>query len=294
MGAASAPAAVDLDPAALVEWVDGAERPVAGKPGQPTPFQFQDGRIETPGLTFGESAVPGVRHLRVGFRAPVTVGTVLVRGGGRLSVLRPAVAYPGDPARDQDWLPAERLVGTGAGVTSRDPVGRDELAAWVLPPGTATRALRFSHVAAASDPRYGGWVGGAVVLPERLANVAPQAVASAAERDETAGLVNNAKAEQWDAWDNGKEGRAQPVTADRPERLTLTWPRPVPLAGLQAVWAGFGAAEVDAYAGPPDRHPRDAAEADWRPVGRFDGLRTGYPTAFRPNALTFDRLVTTR
>ena len=94
----------------------------------------------------------------------------MVRGGGRLSVLKPGAAYPGGLTREEDWLPAERLKD---GAVSHDEVERDEYALWTLPPGTTTRALRFTHSSQPSDTKYAGWLGGALVLAERLANIAP-------------------------------------------------------------------------------------------------------------------------
>ena len=289
-------ALTDLDAASVAEWVDGFEKPIAGKPGQKPVVWTRDDRIELGGVTFGESAKPGPRHLRIGFRAPVKVGTVLTRGGGRLSVLkadadRPGASDRGVLDRDSDWVTAERVKGSAV---VGDEASRDELVAWVLPPETSTRALRFTHVADASDPKYGGWLGGALLLPDRLANVAPQAVATAGSHDEQAALLNNGLAEQWNAWDNGKEGGSQAVSAEHPEWVMLTWPRLVPLVGLQAVWAGFGSADVQAYAGPADRHPKEAADADWKSVGHFDHLENGYPINFWPSALPFGQTVTTR
>ena len=57
--------------------------------------------------------IPGPRHLRIGFKTPIVVGTVIVRGGGQLSMLRPTAPYPGDLADDSQWAPAECRRTTG-------------------------------------------------------------------------------------------------------------------------------------------------------------------------------------
>lgn len=54
-------------------------------------------------------------------------------------------------------------------------VGADGFALWVLPPGTMTRALRFTHTAQPTDKLYAGALGGVLVLAERVANLAPRA-----------------------------------------------------------------------------------------------------------------------
>ena len=97
---------------------------------------------EWDGVDFGESKQPGVRHLRIGFKTPLAIGSILVRGGGWLSVLRPTAAYPGDLADDAQWMPAERLKG---GQISSDEVGHEEFAVWVLPPKTVTCARSDSR-----------------------------------------------------------------------------------------------------------------------------------------------------
>src|SRR5207249_2684146 len=113
------------------------------------------------GVKFGEGRELGLRHLHIGFVQPIATGSVLVRGGGALSVLKANAAYPGDLADDSQWQPAERLTGDAA---SHAEVDNGGVALWVLPPGTQTRALRFSHVPAPGDREMAGWLGGVWVL----------------------------------------------------------------------------------------------------------------------------------
>jgi hypothetical protein len=289
----TAVAAEDLDPAAYAVWSEGTETPVVAAAASKGIVWTRTTIPDWTGVAFADGGKPGPRHLRVGFKRAVPVGTVLVRGGGSLSVLKAAAAYPGKLDDPADWIPAERLKG---GRVSADEAGREDFAVWVLPPGTSTRALRFTHVAAASDNKYGGWVGGAVVLPARLAEVGTQATAATDSRNEEAARINNGTNDgTWKAWDNGKDGReGAPVSPQRPEHVMLFWPREVPLRGLCALWAGFGAADVQVYAGPADRHPREGAEADWTTVATFDGIENQYPRNLGPNWMDLGRTVATR
>lgn len=292
-GAFGTPLAADnLDPAAFCEWVDGAERPLDVKDGPRHVVWTQTTAPEWDGVRFGDSKQAGVRHLRIAWKAPLAVGSVLVRAGGRLSVLKPGAAYPGNLADDAQWIPAVRLAGREV---TRKEAGREEYALWVLPPGTTTRALRFTHDAAATDREYAGWLGGAALLTGRYANMAPQAFASARANSEKAGRINDGTNNgTWNAWDNGKEGADEVVSPEHPEWVILTWPKPVSLAGLAGLWAGFGAADAQAYIGPADRHPRDATDADWQTIRSFQGMDSQYPRSLGVNWMDFGQAVTTR
>lgn len=124
-------------------------------------------------MTFGDSKSPGARHLRIGFREAVPVGSVVVRGGGTLSVLKADAVYPDDLNDDSQWIPARRLVDAEP---TRNPiletrVGRaiqQGVGLWTLPPGVKTRAIRFTHVAQPADESYAGRLGGVMVLTDRL------------------------------------------------------------------------------------------------------------------------------
>ncbi|HEY2343561.1 MAG TPA: hypothetical protein VGH90_11045, partial [Chthoniobacteraceae bacterium] len=142
---------------------------------------------------------------------------------------------------------------------------------------------------------YAGWLGGAFILADRLVNIAPQALVAASAREEAAGKVNdNSSNKTWQVWDNGKDGSATPITPEHPEWLMFVWPRPVALRGLDALWAGFASAEVQAYRGPEGKHPREAAEGDWKTIKSYSGLENGYPLNLWPNWMDFGETVTTR
>ena len=272
-------AADNLDPSAFAAWVDGKESPMPQNDGPRHCFWTRTTHPEWDGVDFGESKQPGVRHLRIGFKTPTTIGAVLVRGGGRLSVLRPTATYPGDLADDTQWSPAERIKD---GKISNDEVGREEFAVWVLPPKCAVRALRFTHVASPTETTYHGWLGGAFVLGSRMFNAAASAsVATGSHNDAAARLNDESNNGTWNAWDNGADGGPRMVSSQHPEWVLMTWPHEQRLLGVNLLWAGFSAAEVQTYIGPADRHPREATEADWRTVVHSDKIEKLVSAAIR-------------
>ncbi|HEV7866996.1 MAG TPA: hypothetical protein VGO90_04905 [Chthoniobacteraceae bacterium] len=287
-----------LDASAFAEWVDGAEKSISARGGDKAHtatwvIWTKTTQVGHSGVSFGDSKTSGRRHLRIGFHTAIPVGSVLVKGGGQLSVLKAAAAYPGNLGDESAWQAAQRLADGKS--TSEEVRERSEFAVWVLPAGTHTRALRFTHTAAPADKEYAGSLAGAFVLSERVTNIAPQALTATSSRNEAAHLVNNRNDDGlWKAWDNGKEGGEQVVSPERPEWITLTWPRAVSLRGLNALWAGFGAGEVQVFNGPASRHPREAAESDWKTIGSFGQVDHQYPRTLGVNWFEFPRPVTTR
>ncbi len=292
-----------IDNVASAEWVDNAERPLAN----PTALrQIVWTQATAPGggaLTYGASPQPGVRHLRLGFTSPVVVGTVLVRGGGQLSVLRPDAAYPGNLADETQWLPAQRLVSPGNG----QPVAPDSAAAepasvevdagsyalWILPPGTRTRALRFTHTALATDSKFEGSLGGVYLVSGRFANLAPQAVVVPSANESAASRLTDEKYNDWRAWDNGPDFR-HPVTETTPEFVFLTWPQPVSLRGIALLWAGFNRYDVQTLTGPDSLTAQAAPESAWHPVGRPAEISNQYPRPLGVDWLDFGKTIQTR
>jgi hypothetical protein len=281
-----------LDPGAFAEWVDGTEKSITLQKGPSHVVWTQSTAPEWDGVNFGESKNSGPRHLRLGWNPPVTVGSALVRGGGQLSVLKATASYPGRLDNEVDWLPAQRLKD---GQLSRDEVTKEEYAIWILPPGTTTRALRFTHTSALIDKSYAGWLGSAFVLTERWVNAAAHATASASGNNDKANKLNNSSNDgTWSAWDNAPETNAPVISVEHPAWMTLTWPQPVKLRGLNALWAGFSAADVLAFTGSVDKHPRDASDTDWQLLRSYDKIDNQYPRALGVNWLDFGREVTTR
>ncbi len=286
---ATAVKAADLDPAAFADSVNGLARPMPQKDGPRHVVWTRDTAPEWDGAAFGDSKIPGPRHLRIGFTSPLLVGAVLVRGGGQLDALRPDAAYPGDPADATQWVPAQRLV---KGRIDDDEVSQEEYAVWGFPKTLMTRALRFTHTARPADTAYAGWLGGVYVLADRLSNVAPQALVRTDVNSESAVRINDQTNNFcWNAWDNGPEGQSQVVSPEHPVDVVLAWPREVSLCGLNALWAGFAAADVQIYRGPVARPPREATEADWQTIKTFDKIQNQYPRALGVNGMGFDRTV---
>jgi hypothetical protein len=282
----------DIDPSSFAEWSDGKEAVVEVRGGQEKVLWTDSSASDWGGVPFGANTTPGVRHLRLAWKNAVPSCTVLIRGGGSLSVLKSDATYPGDLSDDSQWLAAERI--TSAGISTGEVV-EDEYAVWILPPGTRTRALRFTHLAAASDPSYEGRVGGVLVLAGRYTNIAPQAIANASTQAGKADLINNSSNDgMWKTWRNGDEGAAQPVSSEHPEWLQLTWAGKIPLAALATCWTGFEAADLQIYTGPDSRHPREALESDWKTVDSRADLRSSYPHELAPEWFSVPKEIQTR
>jgi hypothetical protein len=282
----------DLDAAAFSEWFDG--RLVALKAerltdGGSAPVWTSDAQAGWTGIEFGDSKKPGARHLRIGFTRAIPVGTVVARGGD-LSVLKAGAAYPGDPADDAQWLPAQRITAAGLATTSH----QQELVTWVLPPGTSTRSLRFTHVAQPTDRRYNGWLGGVWILPERHANLAPSAVAFASGNSDLASRLNDQRDNGWETWDNGEHGQERVVSAESPAWVMLAWPQARTIAGLVGLGVGASRIEAQVCTAPADRHPNQADEGQWRTVVPATEADPLYPKPIAPIVLAFPAPETTR
>lgn len=288
---------VDLD--SYKESLDGKEQKVTGrdeKSVQPQWVLWADKNI--PGYTgvyYGISKKLGWRHLRIGFLQPIAIGTVLVEGGGTLSVLKPGAQYPGNLNDNSQWIPAMRLLD---GQPTNKEVGFEEYGLWVLPPGTNTRAIRFSHRPEASDTKYEGWLGGVLLAGDRLANLADVAQVSAKTNNQQAQKLNNNTSDRFATWETADAKQlpvaGQPlISMQNPEWILLTWAQPVKVSSLALLWAGFSGASVQTYTGPANQHPRNARENQWQTIADFTGIYSGYPS-FWPNILDLHGVVTTR
>ncbi len=284
--------AANVDPTAYAVWANGTETAVGLPQDGPTHALWTASTApQWDGVHFGEGKSPGKRHLRIGWKSAISVGTILTRGDITVSVLRASAAYPGVLANDTQWISAFRLKGRRQ--TALQPQ-QEEYALWVLPPGTTSRAVRFTHNAELTDTSFAGWLGGAYVLPQRLCNVAPAATVETRANSEKAGrIIDESNNNTWNAWDNTSDA-AFHIAPDRPEWIRLTWPTPVTLTGLNALWAGFGAVDVQEYIGPANRHPALSVETDWKSIRSFSTLDNQYPRSLGVNWLDFGRTVTTR
>ena len=98
----------NIDDSASAEWVDGAEHPLANALRLRAFVWTQSAPTLGGYFLFGESSQPGPRHLRLGFKTPLAVGSMLTRGGDQLSVLRSNAPYPGNMADESQGMPASQ------------------------------------------------------------------------------------------------------------------------------------------------------------------------------------------
>jgi hypothetical protein len=281
----------NLDASSFAEWFNGAERPLAN----PNALRQVVWTQTTAQWTYyparyGVSNQLGPRHMRLGFKAAIPIGSILVHGGDQVSVLRPGAPYPGNLADDSQWIPAQRILNHQV---STDPAGIESYALWILPSVTNTRAVRFTHIAALTDPDYAGALEGVYLLSSRFANLAPQATVIVSSNSRAAPLLVDEKYNLWLSWDNGPEF-LNPVSSAHPEWIVLSWTHPVSLRGLAALWAGFNVADAQIFTGQENTPIQGALDADWSPIGQPFQLRNQYPAALAVDWLDFGRTVQTR
>ncbi|MDF1712659.1 MAG: hypothetical protein P1U90_10510 [Akkermansiaceae bacterium] len=275
----------DLDFSVYAEWVDGNETILESEKKDTGPSWILTTREFHPGhsgLRFGHSNSPGPRHLRIGFKKTIPVGSIITRGQGTISVLKSGVTYPGDLANPDHWMPAQ--LGNSP---ARDSA--DAFALWVLPTNTQTRALRITHQARDIDPSYAGHFKGAFIHPDRLLNLASEAkLKSSSPRD--LDKLTNGQHDGWGAWANVEKnqspGSASKVSRESPHWITLRWPKPVTLDRLALLWSGLG--EIDLQIPTPnERNP------PWKTVQQFPNLKNNYPHTLAPQFLDLSKAITT-
>lgn len=293
--------AADLDAASFAEWVGAKETQITPKDnrdkgGNPEGVVFVDrNKLHWKGLSFGKSKTPGARHVRVGFKEEQLISSLITIGNIKVSVLKPGVAYPGNLGDDSQWLSAQRI--EGGELTSDEGKNQSSVNLWILPAGTRTRALRFTHTAKLTDKKYQGELNGVYIFPARYANLAPQAKIFARNCNEKANKINNNSTDGfWGAWGNIEaiKGDRPKTIEEDPEWFITVWPEPVKLSGITFIFPGFITADIQTYIGPADRHPRDAMDADWKTIKTATGLANFYPYSLALNLVPFDEVVTTR
>jgi len=105
------------------------------------------------GMSYGGSKTSGTRHLKIGFKKPLELGSVVVRGGGNPQ--RAEDRGRGKIDDDAQWIPAQRLR------KGRSRRSRNSLV-WTLPAVASTQALRFSHTSASYGQGLCGLARGSV------------------------------------------------------------------------------------------------------------------------------------
>jgi hypothetical protein len=281
----------DIDPDAFRQWVDGAEGPI-------TPavqfygmnilheaiwthdlakgFGYPAGRD----IHFGDSKTPGPRHLRIGFTRAIPVGTIIGAPSVRVSVLKPDVPYPGNLGDDSQWIPAERIETTWNSVDQREErkvtsdanVLQNKIAFWVLPPGTVTRALRFTHVADPSDGRtFMATMEPVCVLSKRCIDAAGLAdVRASTGQDIAYNLISTGV---WGAWrSNPDDSSTNVVTPDHPDTVVLVWPKPIEVKNFLLWNSSFLTAEAGVYTATGEglRAHDILKSSDWKTVQTID------------------------
>ncbi len=279
-----------LDADVFAEWIAGVETRIDETQCQRGPRDVLWTQNEKPdwrGVSFGRQSTAGTRHLRIAWKQPIAIGSVLVRGGGVLSVLKPDAVYPGDLDDEDQWIPAERstITSDATQVVTSHEVERDEYGFWVLPPMTKTQAIRFTHVASTTDRESSGYLGNAWVLSDRVANVAPQGTAVARHHSESADrVINGTNDGMWKTWasaeNNTKTGDI--VSSENPQWIVLAWRQPVQLSGVALLWAGFAAADWQVLKPDVSGSPLSAPESGWQTVGSVSELNEHYPMPLCP------------
>jgi hypothetical protein len=223
------------------------------------------------------------RHLRVAFKEPLPVGTIL-GAGGAVSYLKPDAPFPGDVADESQWVNVPL------------PAGQAGQRVWTFPPNIVTRALRFSFTdsPAPGTPSRSG-LGGALILAERLHNLTPEADAYASSqrsgensRTPTASRVENLVNElhegkldpigysymagEWTA------APAHDVSREHPQWVVLAWPEARTLSGMGLLNAFAKEIEIDALKSEETGHPAVAPESAWNKVGAVT-----WPVWWRPS-----------
>ncbi len=281
----------NLLPAKDAEWLDGKELPIDSMQDQRhRALWTQSGPSASGPILFGKGASTGVRHFRLAFSSEVPVGSVLAVGNARVSVLKAGVQGHGDLANDAHWTPAERL--DGRSVTTDQPSDISSIQLWTLPPGTKTRAIRFTHLPPITAGDFAGRVGGVYVLADRYADVAKQGRILTSSNTRDAGRII-------DGYDNrGRRGgdwanrdRTAPVQPNEPRvssadpvDVILAFPTPASVRGL-ALWDCGGTAGEIAVA-PPDVAgivPTKTSDQSWATTRSFDRLADFYDSSMRAN-----------
>ncbi|MDR1962733.1 MAG: hypothetical protein LBQ50_03030 [Planctomycetaceae bacterium] len=284
-----------FDETHFTEWVDGTEQLLNTKTGTAWVLTSQTTLPGYNGLEFGKSKVPGTRYLRVALKSPVPVGTLLVQGTGIPGVLKSNISNAGDVSDDKQWITGVRIQNRMINETEND-LERKHFTVWLFPPGTKTTAIRFQHTSQAADKSYAGWLGGILVLSERLVNLAPYAQAFATGQSQYANRVNDeTNNEMRIVWNNGDEGSEFVVSPEHPEYVSLIWDKPVKLQGICTLWTGFLNADAEVYVGHESQHPNESTQAsDWKTVVSKTKLHDGYIPHLAPNWFDFGNTVTTR
>ena len=100
-----------LDTEGFAEWENGVLKPVVLQRGIAEVLITQTSTTSHRAPNFGVSNRPGTRHLRIPLKEEIPVGTLLIRGLGSVSLLKPGVdPATADPANESLWIPGKRVL----------------------------------------------------------------------------------------------------------------------------------------------------------------------------------------
>ena len=207
----------------------------------------------------GPSDQPDVR-LRIAFKKPLPIGTIIGADGWKVSTLKDAAAFPGDVADDALWQDVP------------DVPGQAGLRVLPLPQVLTTQAIRLTQTRTLKPgEKASASMAGIVLLEARLHNLTPEAIAYASseavsnqQEREANGVQNLVTGGRWLA------RRTEPISPEKPEWVVLSWDDPRPVRGIGLRNAFAKRVEFDVYTGPPDVHPLTAAPAAWQNVAGVD------------------------
>ena len=222
------------------------------------------------------------RFLRLAFKDPLPVGTV-IGAGGDIGYLKAEAPFPGDVTQDEHWV----AVPTTEGQAGERVV--------VFPPEVVTRALRFAfHDPLPQGGKSRSGFGGALILQARLHNLTPEATAFASSQPAGgANVVEATRVQNLVAGGSWSAAPKQDVSPEHPEWVVLSWPEAKSFSGVGFYNAFAKVLEIDALNAAETGHPAAAPEAAWTKVGTLTWpiwWRPAYTDAFVP----FAAPVTTR
>ncbi|MBM4031613.1 MAG: hypothetical protein FJ291_07490 [Planctomycetes bacterium] len=218
------------------------------------------------GWSAGEPASaerPSLFQYLVAFNKPVPIGSVWLELG-ELRYLKEGAPYPGDPSKEEQWVP----------VAAYPSQSRPHLV--TLPPDTKARAVLCSERRSGQRSTLRSLRFSA----RRLHNIVPDATAQA-ESEFTqysqGGPPHTYRAasvtEGWGSWQNtGKDPQERiprpPVSDVDPSWFVLSWDEPRTLAGLY-LRDNFELMRLEVFRGPPGLSPVAAVEKEWKRLAKY-------------------------
>jgi len=220
-------------------------------------------------------------HYRLALKQPVAIGTMLARvrlqygKTPRFHYLKPGAAYPGDPARKEDWIEIP--------VSFRD---RDGVHSFTFVPGFKSRAFLFS------EERY---LGASAILEwhfleARLHDVAPTCIGQGEMTDGALDpMLVPRGIRSWHnagpTWPDDKIHRV-PVTSVAPSWYIMTRKTPFRPVAMR-LRCNATNIKLYSYKGPANANPALAAKKDWRRIKPILVSETKFPLRGGDNRRVF-------